>query len=38
VRAGHAGFIDSWNENGETMVRARRWCQAHGRALRAAAA
>ncbi len=38
VRAGHAGFIDSWNENGGTMLRARRWCQAHGRALRAAAA
>jgi hypothetical protein len=38
VQAGHAGFIDSWNENGATMVRARRWCQAHDRALRAAAA
>ena len=38
VRAGHAGFIDSWNENGGTMIRARRWCQAHRRALLAAAA
>jgi hypothetical protein len=38
VRAGHAGFIDSWNENGGTMIRARRWCQAHRRALRTAAA
>jgi Phosphotransferase enzyme family len=37
VQAGHAGFIDSWNENGGTMIRARRWCQAHQRALRAAA-
>ncbi len=38
VQAGHAGFIDSWNENGGTMIRARRWCQAHQRALLAAAA
>jgi hypothetical protein len=38
VQAGHAGFIDSWNENGETMIRARRWCLAHQQALRQAAA
>jgi hypothetical protein len=36
VQAGHAGFIDSWHENGGTMIRARRWCQAHQRALLAA--
>ena len=38
VRAGHAGFIDSWNENGGTMLRARRWCVTHQHALLAAAA
>jgi hypothetical protein len=38
VRAGHAGFIDSWNENGGTMIRARDWCRSHDRTLRAAAA
>ncbi|HEY0716058.1 MAG TPA: phosphotransferase [Streptosporangiaceae bacterium] len=38
VRAGHSGFIDSWNENGGAMIRARRWCRTHRRALRAAAA
>ena len=37
VQAGHPGFIDSWNENGGTMIRARRWCQAHQHALLAAA-
>lgn len=37
VDAGHEGFIDCWNENGDTMIRARRWCQAHQRDLLAAA-
>jgi hypothetical protein len=37
VDAGHEGFIDAWNENGDTMIRARRWCQAHQRDLFAAA-
>lgn len=32
VRAGHSGFIDSWNENGGAMIRARRWCHTHRRA------
>ncbi len=37
VRAGHPGFIDSWNENGGRMLRARRWYRAHHRDLVAAA-
>ena len=37
VRSGHAGFIDAWNENGGTMIRARRWCEAHQSELLAAA-
>jgi hypothetical protein len=36
VCAGHLGFIDCWNEIGGTMVRARRWCEAHQRDLIAA--
>jgi Phosphotransferase enzyme family len=38
VRAGHPGFIDSWNENGDTMIRARHWCRAHQQDLRQVAA
>jgi hypothetical protein len=38
VRAGHAGFIDAWNENGGTMIRAGRWCEAHRSELVAAVA
>jgi hypothetical protein len=37
VNAGHEGFIDCWNMNGPTMIRARRWCQAHRHDLLAAA-
>jgi aminoglycoside phosphotransferase (APT) family kinase protein len=37
VRAGHPGFIDAWNKNGGTMLRARRWCKAHHGDLVAAA-
>jgi Phosphotransferase enzyme family len=33
---GHAGFIDCWNRTGKTMVRSRRWCDAHRRDLLAA--
>lgn len=35
---GHAGFTDCWNTIGGTMVRSRRWCEAHRRDLLAAAA
>jgi Ser/Thr protein kinase RdoA (MazF antagonist) len=34
--AGHAGFIDCWNSIGPTLLRARRWCEAHRRDLLAA--
>jgi Ser/Thr protein kinase RdoA (MazF antagonist) len=37
VNAGHAGFIDCWNENGDTMIRARRWCEMRQPDLLAAA-
>jgi hypothetical protein len=37
VNAGHAGFIDCWKEIGDTMIRARRWCEAHRQDLVAAA-
>jgi Ser/Thr protein kinase RdoA (MazF antagonist) len=33
VDAGHEGFIDCWNENGDMMIRARRWCETHQRDL-----
>jgi hypothetical protein len=37
VNAGHDGFIDCWNENGDIMIRARRWCETRQRDLLAAA-
>lgn len=37
VNAGHEGFTDCWNENGATMIRARRWCETHRGDLLAAA-
>ena len=36
--AGHPGFADHWRAVGPTARRARRWCERHRRALRAAAA
>jgi hypothetical protein len=36
--AGHMGFADHWRAVGPTARRARRWCERHRRALRAAAA